>query len=512
MSLLPKTLLNATSNEDQTLEIHSEILEPLAHSQRITRWEIPPKNVLDSDSQLIYKVYWPKQNGATAVGGSGADHRTDNTMNALPFIDAGLYSLINRARLYVNGVIISELNEVGKYLTLKKNFIPHEVKTERTDLFSYADHNLEVGDGTSVGGGSVGQIRDKVLKIKRGKGDRSIGTSAEGYEVEASLRLGDLFGILEGAQLDTNSILGKIMIEIDWYQPNNYDNISYVGGTVAEADKGIEVKDPRLILDFLTFNDEVTGALRDTIFGDGPGVSMPFREVALVRKTTNSGTVATQVNEDHYIGMTGRAIQKVWIQKVMTQQTTVNDILGPNRSDLLEDQRWNLKANDLMIFDRDVQNRAEEFNYLEQTGEKQFTCPPTTFEKRDSTVKPGYTVLNDEYQSAEPVWCVNDSPNNTPNVVGNLQRNFPGAVVNYADSHVKRMGRQNYLSVNCAKYGNAESQVNALRIGSTPLIFNLQYKGTNDPDTTARAGTLYFFVEYLKMMTLKNGEITVMDM
>ena len=63
MSLLPKTLLNSTSNEDQTLEIHSEILEPLSHSQKITRWEIPHKNVLDSDSQLIYKVYWNKMNG-----------------------------------------------------------------------------------------------------------------------------------------------------------------------------------------------------------------------------------------------------------------------------------------------------------------------------------------------------------------------------------------------------------------------------------------------------------------
>ena len=56
MSLLPSTLLNATSNEDQTLEIHSEILEPLSHSQTITRWEIPHKNILDSDSVMIWNV------------------------------------------------------------------------------------------------------------------------------------------------------------------------------------------------------------------------------------------------------------------------------------------------------------------------------------------------------------------------------------------------------------------------------------------------------------------------
>ena len=38
MSMLPKTLLTNTNNEDQTLEIHSEILEPLAHSQNISRF------------------------------------------------------------------------------------------------------------------------------------------------------------------------------------------------------------------------------------------------------------------------------------------------------------------------------------------------------------------------------------------------------------------------------------------------------------------------------------------
>jgi hypothetical protein len=502
MSLLPQTLLNSTSNEDQTLEIHSEILEPLSHSQKITRWEIPHKNVLDSDSQLIYKVYWNNQ----SVNGSGTDHLNGATMVAKPYLDSGLYNLINRARLYVNGVIISELNEVGKYLTLKKNFIPHEVKTEKMDFFSYADHDLEVT--------AAGQIRDKVASVKRVPGDKELGAKANGFEVEASIRLGDLFGILEGAQLDTNSILGKIMIEIDWYLPANNQNASYVGTAVQAQDKGLEIADPRLILDFLTFNDEVTGALRDTIFGDGPGVNMPFKEVALIRKVTNSGANADAKSEDHFIGMTGRAVQKVWIQKVMNS-TNENKLLGPNRSDLLQGQRWNLKVNDLMVFDRDVQNRAEEFNYLEQAGEKQFTCAPATYELRDNSAKPGYVANNDYYVADEPAFQQNTSNNNRP--TGDIGpyddgRYLAGADQNYGDVARDRMGRQNYLAINLAKYGSRESALNAVRVGSTPMIYNLQYNGADDADTSALSGTLFFFVEYLKIMNLKNGEINVMDL
>ena len=502
MSLLPHTLLNSTNNEDQTLEIHSEILEPLSHSQNITRWEIPHKNVLDSDSQLIYKVYWNNQ----SVNSSGTDHLNGATMVARPYLDGGLYSLINRARLYVNGVIISELNEVGKWLALKKNFIPHEVKTEKTDFFSYADHELNVTD--------AGQIFDDVAKVKRVPGDKELGAKANNFEVEASIRLGDLFGILEGSQLDTNSILGKIMIEIDWYKPNNYQNCSYTGSGVQANDKGLEVAEPRLILDFLTFNDEVTGALRDTIFGDGPGVTMPFREVALVRKVTNSNANADAKSEDHYIGMTGRAVQKLWIQKVMNS-TAENDILGPNRSDLLQDQRWNLKVNDLMIFDRDVQNRAEEFNYLEQAGEKQFTCPPSAYEDRSHATKPGYVANNNYYNANANSFLQNTSNNNHP--TGDIGpysngRYFGANAQTFTTPAVNRMGRQNYLGVNLAKYGSRETALNAIRVGSTPIIYNLQYNGANDADTSAVSGTLYFFVEYLKVMNLKNGEINVMDM
>ena len=522
MSLLPKTLLSNTSNEDQTLEIHSEILEPLAHSQNISRWEIPHKNVLDSDSQLIYKVYWPNQ-----VGGV-ADHSEDDTMTALPFQECGLYSLINRARLYVNGVIISELNEVGKFLSLKKNFQPHEVKVEKHDLFAGSNNNLR-----NLGG----QVAPAIAKIKRTPGDRSIGKEGLFIEQEASIRLGDLFGILEGAQLDTNSIHGKIMIEIDWNAKGIKDNVSYIGSalTAGLVDRGVEVKEPRLILDFLTFNDEVVSALKNTIFGDGPGVNMPFKEVALVRKVVNSGGVATERNEDHFIGMTGRAVQKIWVAKVNERNALTainnNNLKGPNRSDLYIGQRWNCKINDLMIFDRDVQNRAEEFNYVEQGGERQYTCCPASFERRDNTVLAGVGAANDLIVAdVAGAHIVADGamarfpvgydfgPYGDARIISGGDINLGTGTGSDQTITVaeKLMGRNNYLCVPCGKYGSSDSPANAIRVGSTPIIFNLQYNatqnGATDTHCTQRPGTLYFFVEYLKMMNLKNGEISVVDL
>ncbi len=94
-----------------------------------------------------------------------------------------------------------------------------------------------------------------------------------------------------------------------------------------------------------------------------------------------------------------------------------------------------------------------------------------------------------------------------------LKTYVPGADINQANLKQQRMGRQNYLAVNLAKYmSGAENPINAMRIGSTPVIFSLKYNGANDADTSARSGNLYFFVEYLKVMNLKNGEINIADL
>ena len=285
MSLLPHTLLNATTNEDQTLEIHSEILEPLSHSQQISRFEIPHKNILDSDSILIWNV-----NTNTGFDATGLN------MTNLPHLWSGLYDTLKRARLYVNGKIISELNEVGKYLAIKNHFTPHEVKTELNDLFSYSNNNIRNDGGVlNVGGQETNNT----------PGSRRLGpqvaTPGHNYPVECSLKLHQLFAVLKDAQLDTNNIEGKIMIELDWEPLNSSATnapIQQVGGALNAANKVVTVSTPRLILDFLTYNAEVQAQNKNAIYGDGPGVNMPYREVALVRKTLPAGLAAGTVHTE----------------------------------------------------------------------------------------------------------------------------------------------------------------------------------------------------------------------
>ena len=185
-----------------------------------------------------------------------------------------------------------------------------------------------------------------------------------------------------------------------------------------------------------------------------------------------------------------------------------------------------------MIYDRDVDNRAEEFNYLQQTGEKQYTTPPSTFGIRNAGIGDG----GNRVANNDDIWVQDGAvayENTTPANHGGLGNvvNCPvldqdalgdkasvvlntSTPVNMARTREQVCGRKNYIGINLAKYkSGAESPMNAMRIGSTPVIFNLNYDATaNDALTSQVAGTVYFFVEYLKMMNLKNGQITIMDM
>ena len=529
MSLLPSTLLNATQNEDQTLDIHSEILEPLSHSQTITRWEIPHKNILDSDSVLIWKVFCEGQ----------ANDRDGDNFSARPLPMSGLYNTLLRARLFVNGKVISELNEVGKYLGMKYHFQPHEVKTEVQDFFSQADNNIK---------NNGGQMDFDIGKVYRTDGDKQMGSSTpavgHNYQVECSLKLHQLFSVLKDAQLDTNNIEGKIMIELDWSPSNTNtakDNVLYLGaggGGYVASWRALKVEEPRLILDFLTYNAEVQAQIKNTIWGDGPGVNMPFREIALVRKTIHGTPAGTTRSDDMNIGMTGRAIQKIWVAKVMNcNGNDANVILSDVRSDLLGGQKWNVRVNDLMIYDRDVDNRAEEFNYFQQTGEAQYTIPPAMFEKRHSGVVGATSVDRSLYaiNGTDDTWVdtvsgakqnatlVNVPAGNTHPVnvsadrggerLGDASDTQQGASLNVLNIRKTVQGRMNYLGVNLAKYKDGgDSPLNAMRIGSTPIVFTLTRSGLADTNTTVRDGTAYFWVEYLKMLNLKNGQISVMDL
>lgn len=484
---LPAVLRTNARNEDQSLEINTEIVDALYHSSKLTRFEVPKKNIMDSKSSLIFGLKWTEE-GTPAVD------------DLRPFLNrnGGGLVFIRNARLLINGRLVANLEEGGKYLSMKNWFKSHD---SRVNVF-----DTKYGSRSDWSGPDTAEyaLAPVIGNQVRTGGDVSISSSGK---LEVEVRLDELFAVLRDNQLPTNLLEGKIHIEIDWEQDTtsgatNMSNAvcwagSDVAGNVASM-KGVEVDNPRLLIDFLTYNDAVEGQLREQM--NTSGMVFRYREVALVRKHLAAATYGQQ---DFALGMTNRAVQKIFIAKTGLGGTA-NQLLQTNRSDMFYKEKWNCRVNNLNIFDRRVDNYAEQFNYLQQAGEGVFHIPPQSYERR-STSATG---------AVEDCAMLSSTTTQALSVAGTLAPFKGNTVVADISPAVNYSGHLNYIGIDLAKYRRGEEEVyNALRIGSTPIIFSWDRTASVGGDAEMDGAVqFYIWVEYLRQMRVQRGVVEVSDM
>ena len=486
---LPSVLRTNARNEDQTLEINTIVLDPLYNSTSLSRWEIPHKQIMDSKSSLIFAVKWKQDGNPGAID------------DVRPFLNRqnGGLALIKNARLLINGRLISNLQQAGKYLNMRNYFRPHD---SRVNVFDVKYQSNNDWWGPTADEFAMEPVVGK--KVETG-GDQSLNSSGK---QEVSIRLDRLFTILRDTQLPTHLIEGKIQLEIEWEQDstqgltNQSECITWAGtdlpGHLANM-KEVEVSEPRLLIDFLTYNDQVEGALREQM--NSVGLNFAYREVGLVKKYLSGGLADGQIqSKDFAIGFTNRAIQKIFVSKVGVGLT--NKLLQTARSDLFSEEKWNCRVNNLNIYDRIVDNSAEAYNYLTQAGEGTFHLPPQSYTER-------YNVGAGNSNMIQTFECLALDQNNAT-------ASFDRASGTQFNPALEYMGRNNYIGIDLAKYRRGDEEVyNALRIGSTPILFRFERTGSADADLAAQdngAVDFYFWVEYLKRMTIQRGIVDVSDM
>ena len=174
------------------------------------------------------------------------------------------------------------------------------------------------------------------------------------------------------------------------------------------------------------------------------------------------------------------------------------NLQGECRSENLLGQKYNFVVNDLLIYDRDVENAKESYNYFCYTGEKQASCYPDAWEHNDNY--DGVSATNDILYSVN---ATNDGDQPI------LTQVAPGNLTGLVKDGIR--GQQNWDSVDLSKYGSQLNPQNAMRIGSTPIIYRLSRTTQNDVRTGGPV-SLTIFVEYLRLFDLRAGELAVRDL
>ena len=517
---IPSVLLSGVRNESQDLQITTDVLEPNVLNSVQAVFVIPKKaSVLDSKSALKVRVDWSAQAGGTATDVGGK-------------MFSGILGLIKTARLYASGQLISRLDNAGEYIHLKNQFKSQEYKEEYCDIKHGSESGFLVAEDSAQSGvnGAI-QTTDSFDVRTAGTNNvvcnnkpyfRGIGTDADNNGMEMFLLLEELFPMLKDIQLPVRFLKDEIRIEIDWEQDKS--KWLYTGGTALANYNDVVVREAVMFLDYITYNPEIDASLEATL--TNTGVSIPFRQTAVITKVLAGGSAVAQTNvsEDVLLGQEGRAVMKMYVSKhypsnIANGGAIYNNAGGENfaytlqgncRSDALLNEKFNFVVNDLLLYDRNVENRKEAYNYLCYAGETAYSTYPTAWDANPSFGLAPAPTTDVLYNS--------NSANDADQLVLSHAPLAPARNATQSKGIVQNgiMGTQNYISADLSKYGSQLNPANAMRIGATPVILRLIRDTTaNNQNVNTIASSpvsLTIYVEYLRLFDLRAGDLGVRDL
>jgi hypothetical protein len=480
-------------NESQDTELTTVKLTPNAHSQFQTRFVIPKNgSVLDSNSALVWRIDWTGYD----------DTLRDNEKVTLKTFAGGLPTL-RRARFYIGGREIFSSQDVGHLIHIKRLAANPDYMEEMIDKEVGAAHGYSLNasgqfkltsDAPGLGGTSKRFVRQ-------------LGSGTKG--IECSVLLSDIFSALESLQLPM--ALDQMRIEIDW--ETSFDEVATVvmendgsgaNPVISDARKKITINDPVLLLDYLTYNEELRAGLGQVL---QDGMVLPYIHTSMSTKVLPAQAVNTTKTDDVLLALQGKLLMKMYVSHRFSDSvggaTQAYQLLqGRCRSQRGQNMKYNLFINDLALHDQPVDTDSQQYSFLEMTHQAPVSAMPGTFE---------YNATNGVAPTA-----TNSFIDGAFTLGGIGQPTAVAATQGLTATQIKDglTGVQSYIGFDLSKYDEGSRVVPAnagYRVGSSAVILRLTQdsKGVNTPETDPK--TIQVFTEEVRVLQVRGGIVDTME-
>jgi len=516
MNSVPQVLSdNRAIDENQDTVLTSIRLEPNSNSQIQSNF-ILPKNgsVLDSNSSLVWSISWDGYSAAEGVATPAADQ-----LCCLKNFSGGLNS-IQRARLYVGGRLLFTNPDVGLTIHLHKLSTNPDHYEEVEDKKLGSNHGFDIaGEGKIASGPGVDN------QVQNDLSTRQIGS----YNIdpllnmswECTVLLSDIFPALKHFQIPIKYLKEQMRVEIDWNTTFDETILLVQEQATAITNFTVSIQEPLLYLDYLTYNEEVEAGL---LMASTQGMNIPYREINLIQKQLSAITEPNS-SQDIFLGFQGKLLMKIYVSHKFSNQipdtatgpaanvlpnargSSYARFNGRCRSDMGQNLKYNLSINDLSIHDSKVDTASQQYSFLSMTAENPIYAFPNSFD------------YNSRYAAAPAATDISAATYALANGVA------PGTPANNSLTAVQCRdgiaGTQAFIGFDLSKYG-VEGGLNpanaGFRVGSTPIILNIEQDGAAPENATAQKALRQNAVkqvdvicESIKIMQIRNGMVDVME-
>jgi hypothetical protein len=480
-------------NESQDTQLTTIKLTPNAHSNFQTRFAIPVQgHILDSNSALVWRVEW-----------AGYDDTAEDYEKVVLKQYSGALNTIRRARFYIGGREIFVCEDVGHLVHIKRLAKNPDYVEEVLDKTIGSQHGHFV---STDGKFQMGQDGEPSVDDRRYT--RQLGSGTKG--IECSLLLSDIFSALESLQLPMK--LDQMRIELDW--ETDFDECATVlrqgdgtGGknvAITVARKVINITNPVLLLDYLTFNEDLQAGLEATL---RDGMVLPYVHTSVVEKVIGENTDATNdTTTDIQIALQGKLLMKMYASHRFSDVIAgdfgaYQKLQGRCRSQRGKDFKYNLYINDLAIHDQPVDLESMAYSFLEMTHQAPVSIMAGLYKYPDTY---GVASANTDIISG----TMKVAGSTTGVAVANTT---PISVDVVKDGLT---GTQSYIGFDLSKYDEGSKVVpsNAgYRCGSAPVILRVIQKGGGVDSIERLPKKVQIFTEEVMVLQVRGGVVDILQ-
>jgi hypothetical protein len=359
---------------NQFINIETDVLDPVIHSDTFCRFQFQNKGILHSHSKIVLRM------------------ATDANEAFFP-LNIGVHSLIQRCALRVGTKTICEIDDFNHYVGYKSIFLSNENQKYREQYVSgrMIAHKPYYNDGVANGSGSSQTEAPKVgidigvapkataSQVMETVGNVSLRTFQKvnsAYGQEFQVALSDLFPFLYTNQLPLYMMREPVTVELT-FSPALRERL------VAPSNLGdsytIDTTATQLIADYQYFPNE----LMQQYAVQNNDLSMTYMDYRLSKRTITitsaSGANAASGEKIINVGGAGRIATKV-ITMLSRQNQKDNALLnnyhafGCDRTygtsssvDTNGTLTSNLKYNDNLLYPVDITNPAVQFHNVVQS-------------------------------------------------------------------------------------------------------------------------------------------------
>lgn len=362
MSGLPDVLNVKPMATIETMNIDTNILDPIVINKTFARFVLERKGILDAGSTFSISAH-------PVVAGDNEAY--------LP-VKTGAHALIKRAVLKIGTKVLSHSDDYAYYQTIRRAFKTNEEKALK-DLVKVGSLDVMCPDNQ---GNGLYQVKDAVYASDTAGGVPNVillqndPTTGPVFQI----KLSELFPMMRNIMLPLYLIDEQVSIEITFNTQGateqgimaNFSS-SYTGDTSIS----IGQDNVKFLADYLTYADERMDATAKMVMSD-KGLSLPYEDVVLTSSnipaeaTPPTGTNVVRKDIVRDLGLSGRNVRAIVLHDSVDANNALVGRYGAKAYNIADE--YNFRINDQLVYSRNVINEERKQNQLADVFGTNINC------------------------------------------------------------------------------------------------------------------------------------------